>query len=347
MPRRGVVRVNQPQIHLFLIHSPITYWVARSAIQREGLDPAQVLLLVARGFAPADERYRHVPIDYDSIPPSPRRLYQLPRCWRWLRATDRFVADLTGSRSFQLYTASTMERYIQVLRSHHLCAGFSFLEEGLYSYCTRDEMDRTHPRMRIRRWDRAGFLGRIRAARFFDAGHTRAYGIHPAVFPGFEHRVVLEDAIPPASETAVAGIGNVLVFDALSARRRVRLESLLAALRRLLTRLRSEQVTLLHYKFHPVQLGTSEVDAIEQLFREQEPALIARRLPDAFSMEALARARPDARFFVNLSSVGLYAALFGCPVFSFANWVVQAEPDFATYLDLAPRVFRERVRLLE
>lgn len=192
--------------------------------------------------------------------------------------------------------------------------------------------------------ERLAYRNWIRPAHFFEDGHSKAYGVSPKVFPDLANRVVLEEVFPAATQDEVAGIQNVLVFDSLSAHRRVRLGSVLVALRRLLHHLRSEGATGIHYKFHPAQLGTEEIAAIESLLVES--GIPSQRLPDEICLEGLARARPETRYFVNLSSVGLYAALFGCPVSSYAGWVAEAEPAFATFIDLTPRVFLDSVEFL-
>jgi hypothetical protein len=332
-------------LHLFVIHSPITRFVAEAAARHERLDSARVVLLAARGAQAEGLAGRCVPVSYTDVPRSPRNLRQVLSCRRSVRRIDDLVSRATADQEFHLYTPQTLERFIQIVRSHRGCRGFSFLEEGLYSYCTRAEIARTHPRMRIRLGDRLGYGRRVRAASFFEPGHTRAYGVAPEVFPDLSGRVVLPDAIPPAPAAAVQGIDHVLVLDGLTAQRRVRLDSVLAALTRLLGRLRSEGVARLHYKLHPAQM-TAEVDAIEAALRAGRPALEAVRLPDQLALEGLARARPETRWYVNLSSVGLYAAQFGCAVYSFAPWVAAAEPDFAELIARAPRAFADRVTFL-
>jgi len=136
----------------------------------------------------------------------------------------------------------------------------------------------------------------------------------------------------------------VLVFDSLSVYRRIGLDSLLNALRRLLERLSAEGVAHLHYKLHPAQVGSDEQQQIEATLAAS--GIPVQRLDDRLSLEGLALARPQTRFYVNLSSVGLYAALFGAPVFSYAQWVVELEPGFQRYLDQSPRVFAEHVEML-
>ena len=332
--------------HVFVVHSYITHLVAERVVEHERLEGSSVVFLTARNFSPARARYRCVPIDISPNPETFPRQRNVLDSWRRLRAWDRFLEGLTGGEPFHFYTPLTGWRSHQVIKTSPLCAGFSFLEEGLNSYCTREEIEAIHPTQVARFWDKVGYRNRIGNASFFDEGHTKAYGTTRAAFPGLAHAVILEDVFSGGEEQDVSGVENVLVFDSLTVYQRLRLESLLVAVRRLMDALRAEGAKSIHYKFHPAQLGTREVPVLESLLRESEPSIHAERLPDQVCLETLAGSRPDVRFFVNLSSSGLYAALKGCPVFSYARWVAEAEPRFVRDIERVPRVFQHEVPFL-
>ena len=267
------------------------------------------------------------------------------RGWQTLAIIDGRLRDLTGGRRYHLYTPQTMEHIAQVLKNSRACDGFSFIEEGLYSYCSHAEIDRIHAPRRPKRWERLAYRNRIRSSRFFDEDYSGAYGVADAVFPGFDGRVVLADVFSAASPAQVEGVAHLLVFDSLSVYGRVRLDTLLGVLRRLLQRLRDEQVTLLHYKLHPAQVGSTEQAVIEAVLRDG--GIAVRRIDDEVSLEGLALASPRTRFYVNLSSVGFYAVLLGARAWSFAPWVAEVEPAFQRTIDLTPKVFAEHVGMLE
>jgi len=331
--------------HLFLVHSHITDIVARGVVRQRGLDPEHVGFLATRGFSSATGTdIRIVPFDFELVPRKRKQRPTIRQGWRTLATIDARLRLLTGGSAFHFYTPQTMEPIAQVVRRSPGCRGFSFIEEGLHSYCTRAEIALTHPPRTPKLWERLAYRNRTRKAQFFDPGHCHAYGVSDAVFPDLDNRVVLVDVLRPTPPGRVAGIDHVLVFDSLSVYRRVALESLLAALSRLFERLRSERVAMLHYKLHPAQVDSPEQAAVEAALRDS--GIPVRRLDDELSLEGLALARPAATFYVNLSSVGLYAALFGARVWSFAPWVAVAEPGFQRYIDLTPRVFFDRVGML-
>lgn len=329
--------------HVFFVHSYITDLVARRVVEVEHLSPQDVVFLNARNFTSLNLPYRRADVSLlAKVKGSlPRRILV---GWREVKARDRQLLRLTGGAAFHLYTPQTMERYIQVIRSHAGCAGFSYLEEGLNSYCTRAEIERTHPPTEPRFREKLGFRFRVRESRFFEDGYTRVYGVSSEVFPDLSNRVVLTDVFSKTRDEQFAEIENILALDALTVHRRIRLKSLLAAITRLAAFLHSERITTIHYKLHPAQDAGTEGVAIQAALREG--GVRAVQLPDHVCLEELANARPGIRYFVNLSSVGLYAAIMGCRVFSYASWVAQAEPGFATYIELTPRVFKDKVEFL-
>lgn len=332
--------------HLFLVHSHITDIVARGVINRRLIPLTQVAFLTTRGFSPPPDDKRDfplVPFDFDLVPRGRKQRPTMWQGWRTLATIDRRLKQLTGGRRFHLYTPQTMEHIAQVLKNSSACSGFSFIEEGLYSYCTREQIERSHPPRRPRRWERLAYRNRIRASRFFDTGNTAAYGLHREVFPDLQGRVVLDGVLPRVDRKLASGVAHVLVFDSLAVYRRIRLESLLAALQRLLVQLREQGIGILHYKLHPAQVGTDEQQAVEKLLRSAA-GLKVQRLADVLSLEGLARAQPGIRWYVSLSSVGLYAALFGGVVYSYAPWIAAVEPEFQGYIDQAPPVFATHVR---
>lgn len=335
------------EFHLFLVHSHITYLVARAVIDQRGLATEQVGFFALRGFLPpADGRFDAplVGFDHDLVPRRRKQRPSMRRAREMLADVDRQLTRLTGGRRFHLYTPQTMEPNIQVLKNSRACAGFSFIEEGLHSYCTRAQIERSHSPRPARLWERLAYRNRVRNARFFDPGNCAAYGVHPAVFPDLHGRRVLDRAIVAIDPRLAAGVEHLLVFDSLASYRRIRLHSLLAVLQRLLDWLAASGVDRLHYKLHPAQVGTDEQRTVEALLNRA--GLRVERLADALSLEGLARARPDTNWYVNLSSAGFYAALFGATVHSFAPWVAAQEPPFQRYIDLAPPVFSEYVRFL-
>ena len=88
--------------HLFLIHSAITYLVARATMRHEELDAAACAYVLLRGFQPDPDdpvRARLVLADNVTVPLT----WRVGSVWGRIAALDRQVAALTAGAPFALY----------------------------------------------------------------------------------------------------------------------------------------------------------------------------------------------------------------------------------------------------
>jgi len=334
--------------HLFLVHSNLTHLLARRVVEYEGIEPEDVALLVRRRYRPDERRFRvvHLPIYKGVRKPLPKR-FGLLYGRRRLRAVDGLLYEITEGHPFHFYVPHTLKRFERVVLSHPSCAGFSFLEEGLAAYRTREELGRIVPRVATSRTQRIAYRGRLGEREFYRAGNTKAYGLSSWSFPDVEGRVVFDDLFRDAYSGDLSSIENVLVFDNASVTGKIRLETVLRCVDRALTKLSGEGMKSLHYKFHPAQAGSDEIERLESLLAGYAPQIHCQRLPDDAVLEGIAQAAPRVSFHQNVSSVGLYAAFAGCSVRSFAGYVIEAEPRFRRVYESQPGIYHELVELLE
>ena len=334
--------------HLFLIHSHITYLVARRVVDREQLAPRRIVLLCVRGYRPPESRFRIFDLVlYQDAPKQGAKRKRLTRGRRWLREIDQLVERAAGGERFHFYTPHTYHRYMSAVASHASCAGFSFIEEGLASYFSRAEINAMHPPRRSILAGLTGYGTRVGDREFFAPGHVKAYGLNSCAFPDLGGRVVLQDVFQDWPIDSVAEIENVLILDSESVAGNIRLETALSALDRALGVLAREGIKSLHYKFHPKQLDSDEPEHFEALFARHEAKIRTQRLGEEVIPECIAHAASRISFFLNVSSVGLYTALAGCRTRSFAKYVLEAEPQFRKILDSLPQLYHERVELLD
>ncbi len=106
-------------------------------------------------------------------------------------------------------------------------------------------------------------------------------------------------------------------------------------------------VRRIHYKFHPAQMFTGENEGLEAVVIEAARGIEVRRLPGPVILENLTCAAPHIRFYVNVSSVGIYAAQFGCKVYSYAPYCAEVEPAFQRKINELPDSFAQAVEFLE
>ena len=331
--------------HVFLDHSVITDLVARKVIETRGLDPADVVLLTNRGFRSVME-HRAIEIQYSHSPESFPTERSRWRARRRLKALDRDVSRWTQRQPFHFYTPQTGQRFMQLIASHGACDGFSYLEEGLASYITREEMDRMFPPPELTKDDVRCYGDRIQRPYFFAEGHAHAYGIHERSFPGFSGRIVLPDVFADGSCDVEGDVTCVLVIGSSTRYGTYSLDSELAGLARAFDDLAARGIQRIHYKFHPAILPTAAPGLLRDLFARQQDRFAFIELGPDVQLETLASRSPNTRFVVSLSSVSVYAANYGNEVLSYAPYLVEREPALADTLALYPRIFFESVQML-
>ena len=200
--------------HVFLVKSWITYLVARAVVRHEKIDPADVVLLAVRGFEVDDADFKVVRLPYGptAAEPFPKLvpnllnfLHTLPRLLRF----DLFILWMTRGQPFHYYSTNTRQRYNRVITTHFRCRGYSFLESGLISYRTREDIETIYPSRKTRNCDRFYYLNRIGPKTYYAEGCHRVYGIGSLAFPGFARRVELDhvfgnSSVAPVTSTAAA-----------------------------------------------------------------------------------------------------------------------------------------------
>ena len=306
--------------HVFVLSSPVTELAAAGVIALERLPRERVLLLCARGYLPS-----RIDAPRESVPFGPGAREPFP-IWTpggrgRIRRFDGWLRERCGGRRFHYYTANLRNRYQRVIASSPDCDGYSFLEVGLSSYRTREELRRLFPPRRAGALDRWMHGDRLGTKTQYPDGYQRVYGLGSESFPGFPRRVELDVAFDD-KPVDVPELERVLVFDGMSAHRKVRRSAVASALSRLLERLRNRGIDRFHYKFHPAQTFAGEDEHFERWLDANARGFERTRLGPEVMLESVAQRQPGTDFFVGVSSLGIYAAQAGCRVESYARWIV-------------------------
>ncbi len=332
--------------HVFLVHSGITEFVAQAVGRQQRISREDSFFLCSRGHVPADAAARWTPIDYRHNPESfPSRANPL-RSRALRRRFDRAVAEWAGGERFVFYTPQTSQRFMQLLMSHPLCAGFSFIEEGLGSYKTREEVDRAEPPRQLSRWDQVCFGARLRDGHFFADGHRQAFGIRDEVFPGFAGRVILDGVFDRVAAGLPEDVECVLVLSGLPAYGLLDLGDETRALERALDDCQARGIRRIHYRFHPAFTGSPLVAPYRALFARHAERFTFAELPSRVVLEAMRPSDGGLVVLTNVSSIAIYAARNGCSVLSYARYVAVENPPFGETIADLPDVFHRSVHYL-
>ncbi len=340
--------------HIFFVHSHITYFVSEGVILYERINKLDCIFLLDRGYKVFDCSLLAYEFPFLTYPEQfvPRRKFW--KGLKQLRLLDQFLSYISSGDDFFIYFPETEYSFFDLVVTNSNCAGFSIIEEGLAAYWCKSAFEKlnppTHRKFQEIMLGNLNFPGRfLRAKYFFNPKYNKIYGISELSFPGYERKVSITwpDLLKNNSLPVCLQPMHIIVFDAVVEYSIIQEDLFLFALHRFLQALSSRSVTLYHYKFHPQQYSTPEFTyKIKKKFTEFQSNLNFIELTSEISLESIAM-NENATFYVNISSVGLYAALFGCAVYSYALFLTASNPDYQRKIQNLPKAFYEKIIFLD
>lgn len=338
--------------HIFLIHSHITREVAWAVIRRNRIALHDAVFVLDRKFETKEKGIRVVPLD---LPDEFFLIYKNPlRGWRHLLLIGEFIDNLSIDL-FHCYLPHTYSEFASLMTIHPRCRGYSLMEEGLWSYFPIEKMNEVVA-PEILGWTQrllssVLYMGRFRDRHFCRNDYASVYCTSDLAFPGFARKVVVEVEISPLEDHMLnpTNAGNkVIVLDSVVETKVVAEQDFLAGFNKMLDRLGERLVEgeVVYLKRHPYQYVRHEFsDLLLAFLRQRLPAHEVRELAGDVSMEKLAL-NGGVEFYLNVSSVSVYAAKMGCKVYSCARAVGERNPNFMRHLESLPRVFHDSVEFI-
>ena len=207
-------------LHLFYVYSGIVARLVPQIIERQQLDPADILIVndrsqttsTAAGLRSENAGFR----------PLLNRWRTLPQDWATIRHNSRRIDALTNGRPYIAYLPSPSDPPGQQLLWHPLCKQYWLVEEGLGSYCPPG-VSPVHEKpitlcQRIQIGLRLRFIGRIKPV-FTDYPHwpskyAGCFGTNALTFPDFPSPVINLDY--PIYQSVTTPITRLVIFDDLS-----------------------------------------------------------------------------------------------------------------------------------
>ncbi|WP_299825415.1 polysialyltransferase family glycosyltransferase [uncultured Pontibacter sp.] len=342
--------------HLFYIHSTVTYFVALEVIKYKKLDKHACCLLLGRGFK---QLYKFSEIK-QSIVPFSHHLFdsfavekQLWNGWRKLRAFDDYVAQITNSDSFHLYTNQSGTSFIQLFISHRKCSGFSFLEEGMASFYPISKINNEicpagYATSFYKLLKHLNYFGRLsQNPYFYDEGYDKVYGISEAAFPEFRNKIILDNPFYN-SEASNCINGHLIALDALYEYGIVEKAVYVQAIEKMFLYFQKRKVDQIYIKYHPEQYNNAtHLQEIRNVVTRYKRGIKVIELSSTCSLELIAGNNlADINFYVFLSSVGLYAGMCGKKANSFATYIGEKDIQFKEKIESLPSVFSKYVKFL-
>lgn len=338
--------------HIFLIHSHITREVAWSIIGRERIELEDIVFLLDRKFETKENGVRVVPLD---LPDECFLIYKNPfRGWRHIRRIRCFIDDLSPG-DFVCYFPHTYTDFANMMIDHVRCRGYSLMEEGLGSYFSVNEINQIVPPAILgwkqRLLSQFLYMGSFKNRYFFSDDYIAVYGTSEHAFPGFNRKVLIElsygMAVNEVDRSVPSGC-KVIVLESVVETRVVSEKEFISGFDRMLEVLvdRLSEGEVLYLKRHPYQYVKPEFsDRLIAYLKQKVPAHEVRELASEVSLEKMALAG-GVEFYLNVSSVSIYANRLGSKVYSYARSIGRSSPDFMRRLERLPQVFHESVEFI-
>lgn len=338
--------------HIFLIHSHITREIAWSIIRGERINPNEVVFLLDRKFKASEDGVGVVPLD---LPDEYFLIYKNPlRGWRHLRKIRRFIDDLS-SGEFVCYFPHTYSEFANLIVQQSRCKGYSLMEEGLWSYFTVDGMNEVVPPAMLgwtqKLLSRLFYMGCFKDRFFCRDDYLAVYCTSEKAFPGFARKVVVDLEFPGAGVEVpppLSPLRKVIVLDSVVETRVVTEHDFMAGFDQLLEKLtkRLREGEVVYLKRHPYQYVKPEFsDRLISYLKYKVPGHDVQELEGDVSLEMMALTG-EVEFYLNVSSVSIYANRMGAKVYSYARSIGRSSPEFMRRLDRLPLVFHDAVEFI-
>ena len=345
--------------HLFYVHSYITYFVSLEVIKYKQLNHADCVFMYGRGFRPAmagavslevDLPFTHYP---QSSFPIERQFW---KSWTKLATFDKYIRGLTQDLVFHIYTNQTGLDFIRLFISHRNCRGFSFIEEGLYSYYSFDFINTElcppvgKPSFFYRLLILLNYVGRLEQQKYFlTSGYAAVYGISTKAFPDFRNRNIMPFPFNKVANESTAAATAVLVLDSFLEYGIITWKQFEKALEEIFQYLQEKGYKKLLIRFHPKQYeDAAQLSRSKNLIDKFKKNITVVEVTQDQSLEELA-SDPGVKnlsFYVFLSSAALYAALCGRKAYSFALFLAEDDATYRQCVDEVPRIFKDLVHFI-
>lgn len=339
-------------VHLFYLHSEITYLVSKCIIEHKGIEKKDVVFLLQRNFQPSDNEIQSFSNPFDTSPQSIKSHVNIFKSLKTRRSFNRYLKEITRGQYFYAYVPGTHINSIQLIINHKKCKAFSIFEEGTWSYINYHHFSNVYRGKKVPKFDRLGYLGQIKNYKFIDDRYEYIYGIDEHSFPGYERRVILDDLFhnlqySVKDEYDYLNNASIIVLDGLSQYNEISQGVHVFMVLKILRYIQHHNIDNIYYKFHPAQLNTEEEKLFNRIFDEFSYGNSIKRMDDDVSLEKVIMAKQNLQFFMCMSSVGLYAIKYGHRVLSTMKIAEELDDKLKGNVKYYPDFFKEELEYIE
>jgi hypothetical protein len=288
-------------MNFFYVTSFITEKISEKIIEEEGIK--DFVVISNERYKPYRENFIYESEIYEIKKPLKSNLI---RNWKNIIDGKNKISKLS-KKEFSLYIPNSNIETIQILLSQRNCKEFSFIEEGLTSYCKPESIKKSKDGAIRKLKNKVSYMGNIVEGKVFREGYSRAYCLSEYAFPGWERKKIINTKISPSKDRKCLDEEScILVIDSMRTLGSIRKEVYISTLSRVVGILEGRYEKI-YFKLHPDNY-LNENDGVFRSIVEMCSAC-TREIDQERSIERLA-VGSSADVIVNLSSAGLYCLLF-------------------------------------
>lgn len=260
-------------MHIFYIHSHITFVIAQLFILEYNLDIENVRYIASRGYKLSTKSY-NITGFYNYLE-SASKLNKVFKLKHKIKTLDEDIKLLANNKSFCVYLPQFNHSLFQILGTHTLCKNVVLLEEGITSYKLDDKLYKSSKtscfQLLTHLFSKRFILNNKHYKPFPKNKFKFAICMHKECFPFIEKKRVLEinDNIISNYKNITENGNVIFVLDSFMERTKIREEDYLTIIKETLKLLKSDNKSLF-VKFHPEQKELIRKKTLEFITKEFE-----------------------------------------------------------------------------
>lgn len=339
-------------LHIFWVHSHITYLVSKKIISIQNILVGNCIFLLSRGYEIDDSEIFTIESPFylnrqnEDLSKTIFFEGQILKTRKRIKQAQSFLYEITGKKTFLFYACHNHNDMVSVITSSKYCKGFFYIEEGLASYLE------VHPRKLnlFRQFFKCffpiyrNFYKALRVSAnpsFFNINHPKflkAYGISDKTFYWLKPEQRTTIGLPFVRISNKPKYDAIIVFDGLVVSHLIKEETQYHIIEDyIFPFLRKKNYKQIGYKLHPEQYSREEAIQIRKLFNKIKNNCFVQELNSKEILENYAYSfHSDIICF--MTSTAVYASFCGSKVYSFLPYISKIEPnaDVAKWVEKIP-----------
>jgi len=329
---------KQKTIHLFNVHSHITYLLACAVIRHRNIDLKNVVFLLKSDYVlprnPINVRMFVIPNEWFLF--SFYYAYDYARIRKNLVELARFINQITEEQEYVWYPPHTNMPYQKVIASFERCLNYCVIEEGFFIHPDINKLTYPLPPynsklMNLCNENRLLFLD----SHFICTNHPKydcTFVSFKQNIPEIKNQVVLSDVFSKVDVPQLESTDAVLLFDKLAKVLRGGYDTHNKTLEWLIrTRFRRLEYKNIAYRLRLRDNSDESNQGIMEVFK-QFPEMNFSPIDDSVVMENAIYSY-DLPYYFLTTSLGFYAGVMGRSVYSFAPTYWTLEPNYRYFLE--------------